>query len=186
MRLALPVSVKFLHKGNKDLSRNMSSYLSLAAIENAELLAQHIQPIIDSVISGNYSLARVLPQIYSVNRDPIKSHVMTLVSILPNCENPEKMALLNLFALVAKDNPSLLEPSIPQLCDGLTSQSTATSTLQVFSNMAMTRPQPLADQTSIIKRTAENFPKTALSSIQLMCLIAKTSQVILMILQVPI
>ena len=178
MRLALPVSVKFLHKGNKDLSRNMSSYLSLAAIENAELLAQHIQPIIDSVISGNYSLARVLPQIYSVNRDPIKSHVMTLVSILPNCENPEKMALLNLFALVAKDNPSLLEPSIPQLCDGLTSQSTATSTLQVFSNMAMTRPQPLADQTSIIKRTAENFPKTALSSIQLMCLIAKTSQVI--------
>ena len=157
MRLALPVSVKFLHKGNKDLSRNMSSYLSLAAIENAELLAQHIQPVIDSVISGNYSLARVLPQIYSVNRDPIKSHVMTLVSILPNCDNPEKMALLNLFALVAKDNPSLLEPSIPQLCDGLTSQSTATSTLQVFSNMAMTRPQPLADQTSIIKRTAESL-----------------------------
>ena len=85
----------------------MSSYLSLAAIENAELLAQHIQPIIDSVISGNYSLSRVLPQIYSVNRDPIKSHVMTLVSIFPNCENTEKMALLNLFALVAKDNPTV-------------------------------------------------------------------------------
>ena len=68
MRLALPVSVKFLHKGNKDLSKNMSSYLSLAAIENAELLAQHIQPIIDSVISGNYSLARVLPQIYSTDK----------------------------------------------------------------------------------------------------------------------
>ena len=42
--------------------------------------------------------------------------------------------------------------------------------------MAMTRPQPLADHTSIIKRTAENFPKTALASIQLMCLIAKTNQ----------
>jgi hypothetical protein len=109
----------------------MSSYLSLAAIENAELLAQHIQPIIDSVISGNYSLSRVLPQIYSVNRDPIKSHVMTLVSIFPNCENTEKMALLNLFALVAKDNPTLLEPSIHQLSDGLTSQATALATLQV-------------------------------------------------------
>ncbi len=107
MRLALPVSVKFLHKGNKDLSRNMSSYLSLAAIENADLLATHIQPIIDSVISGNYSLSRVLPQIYSVNRDPIKSHVMTLVSILPNCENSEKLALLSLFSLVAKDNPTV-------------------------------------------------------------------------------
>ena len=107
MKLALPVSVKFLHKGNKDLSRNMSSYLSLACVGNAELLAQHIQPIIDSVISGNYSLSKVLPQIYSVNRDPIKSHVMTLVSIFPNCENTEKMALLNLFALVAKDNPTV-------------------------------------------------------------------------------
>ena len=53
-----------------------------------------------------------------------------------------------------------------------------TQFFQVFSNMAMTRPQPLADHTSIIKRTAENFPKTALASIQLMCLIAKTNQVI--------
>ena len=44
--------------------------------------------------------------------------------------------------------------------------------------MAMTRPQPLADHTNIIKRTGENFPKTALASIQLMCLIAKTNQVI--------
>ena len=107
MRLALPVSVKFLHKGNKDLSKNMSSYLSLAAIENAELLAQHIQPIIDSVISGNYSLARVLPQIYSVNRDPIKSHVMTLVSILHPCDNNEKLALLTVFSYVAKENPAV-------------------------------------------------------------------------------
>ena len=52
MLLAIPVAVKFLHKGNKDLSRNMSSYLSLAAIENADTLAVHVQPILDSVISG--------------------------------------------------------------------------------------------------------------------------------------
>lgn len=52
MRRALPVAVKFLHKGNKELSRNMSSYLSLAAIENADLLSKHIQLIIDSIISG--------------------------------------------------------------------------------------------------------------------------------------
>ena len=58
MQLALPVSVKFLHKGNRDLSRIMAPYLSLAAMENAELLAMHTQPIIDSVISGNYSLAK--------------------------------------------------------------------------------------------------------------------------------
>lgn len=54
MRLALPVTVKFLHKGNKELCRNLSSYLSLAAINNAELLSKHIQPIIDSIISGKF------------------------------------------------------------------------------------------------------------------------------------
>ena len=78
MKLAIPVAVKFLHKGNKDLSRNMSSYMSLAAIENADLLANHLQPILDSVISGNYSLSRVLPAIFAVDRELIKNHVMTL------------------------------------------------------------------------------------------------------------
>ena len=56
---------------------------------------------------GNYSLSRVLPQIYSVNPDPIKSHIMTLVSILANCENSGKLALLSLFGHVAKDNPAV-------------------------------------------------------------------------------
>ena len=90
----------------------MAPYLSLAAMENAELLALHTQPVIDSVISGNYALAKVLPQIYSVNPDPIKSHVMTLVSILANCDNPEKLSLLSLFAHVAKDNPGMTTTSI--------------------------------------------------------------------------
>lgn len=53
MHRALPVAVRFLHAGNKDLSRNVSSYLSLAAIENVELLSQHLQPVIDSIIAGN-------------------------------------------------------------------------------------------------------------------------------------
>lgn len=52
MQRAIPVAVKFLHKGNKELSRNMASYLSLAAIEHAPLLSPHVQPIMDSIISG--------------------------------------------------------------------------------------------------------------------------------------
>ncbi|KPP61339.1 hypothetical protein Z043_120568 [Scleropages formosus] len=39
MALAVPVAVKFLRGGDRELSRNMSSYLSLAAIGKAELLA---------------------------------------------------------------------------------------------------------------------------------------------------
>ncbi len=60
MKRVLPVAVKFLHKGNKELSRNMASYLSLAAVHNAHLLSRHIQLIIDSVISGNALFIRII------------------------------------------------------------------------------------------------------------------------------
>lgn len=60
MKRVLPVAVKFLHKGNKELSRNMASYLSLAAVHNAPLLAKHIQLIIDSVISGTKSIVIII------------------------------------------------------------------------------------------------------------------------------
>jgi len=175
MQLAIPVAVKFLHKGNKDLSRNMSSYMSLAAIENADLLATHLQPILDSVISGNYSLSRVLPAIFAVDRELIKNHVMTLVSILPNCADSENLALLTLFGLIAKDSPALLEPSIPQLCECLSQQSTAPPTLQVLQDIALAKPKCLVDHISSFKLTAENFPKTTVSVIQLMSIIARTS-----------
>ncbi len=52
MELAIPVAVKFLHQGNKELCRNICSYLSLAAIDNTNLLAQNVVPIIDSCITG--------------------------------------------------------------------------------------------------------------------------------------
>lgn len=34
---------------------------------------------------------------------------MALVSLLSHCDNQEKLALLNLFSLMAKDNPSVRE-----------------------------------------------------------------------------
>ena len=52
MELSLPTAVKFLHQNNKELSRNLSSYLALAAIDNSKLLAKHIVAILQSIISG--------------------------------------------------------------------------------------------------------------------------------------
>ncbi|XP_033610635.1 protein melted isoform X2 [Cryptotermes secundus] len=176
MKRALPVAVKFLHKGNRELSRNMSSYLSLAAIENADLLAKHIQLIIDSIISGNYPLCRVLPQIYAVNTEPLHEHVMALVSLLPLCENPEKLALLNLFALIAKNNPCLLEPSLPQLCEYLSTASTTSATMQVFLNMAGKRPQLLVDHLSKIKQAAECHPNTLCLAAQVISSVGKLNK----------
>lgn len=176
MRRALPVAVKFLHKGNKELSRNMSSYLSLAAIENADLLSKHIQLIIDSIISGNFSLCRVLPQIYEVTKEPVHEHAMALVSLLPSCENQEKLALLSLFAMIAKNKPSLLEPSLPQLCEYLSQAATASDTMKVFVNMAEKRPQLLVDHLSEIKKVVECHPNTLCLAAQVISSVGKLSK----------
>ena len=58
-------------------------------------------------VPGNYSLSRVLPQIYAVKKEPIHDHVMTLVSLLPQCDTNEKLGLLMLFTLVAKNRPAV-------------------------------------------------------------------------------
>ncbi|XP_029070634.1 ventricular zone-expressed PH domain-containing protein homolog 1 isoform X6 [Monodon monoceros] len=50
MALAIPIAVKFLHRGNKELCRNMSNYLSLAAITKADLLADHTEVIVKSIL----------------------------------------------------------------------------------------------------------------------------------------
>ncbi|ERE88649.1 putative ventricular zone-expressed PH domain-containing protein isoform 1 [Cricetulus griseus] len=52
MVLAVPIAVKFLHRGNKELCRNMSNYLSLAAITKADVLADHTEGIIKSILQA--------------------------------------------------------------------------------------------------------------------------------------
>ncbi|XP_031349483.1 protein melted-like isoform X2 [Photinus pyralis] len=176
MQRALSVAVKFLHKGNKELSRNMASYLSLAAIEHASLLSPHVQPIMDSIISGNYPLCRVLAQIYEVSPEPLQGHAMALVSLLPHCDNQEKLALLHLFSLIAKDNPTLLEASVPQLCEYLNSSTTAAPTLQVFLNMAQKNPALLADHVGPLKLTAQRYPHTVCLAAQVISAVGKLSK----------
>ncbi|KAJ8912910.1 hypothetical protein NQ315_017240 [Exocentrus adspersus] len=176
MQRALPVAVKFLHKGNKELSRNMASYLSLAAMEHASLLTPHVQPIMDSIISGNYPLCRVLPNIYEVSPEPFQGHAMALVSLLPHCDNQEKLALLHLFSLMAKDNPSLLEASVPQLCEYLSSSVTAAPTLQIFLYMAEKQPALLADHINAMKQSAQRFPQTVCLAAQIISAVGKLSK----------
>ncbi|XP_060863265.1 protein melted isoform X2 [Metopolophium dirhodum] len=176
MKRVLPVAVKFLHKGNKVLSRNMASYLSLAAIDNSPLLSNHIQLIIDSIISGNYPLCRVLPQIYEVTRDPIHDHAMALVSLLPLCELTEMLALLQLFSLIANNKPSLLEASLPQLCEYLCTSQTVIATLQVFLNLAINQPQLLSDYVPKIKKAAECNPNALCIAAQVLSAVGKINK----------
>jgi hypothetical protein len=70
-----------------------------------------------------------------------------------------------------------LESSVPQLCESLMSSSTAAAALQVFYNVALAKPQILSDHLKHIRATAENQPKTALTAIQVLTLVAKSRKV---------
>ncbi|XP_054287445.1 protein melted-like isoform X1 [Macrosteles quadrilineatus] len=176
MKRALPVAVKFLHKGNRELSRNMAPYLSLAAIDNADLLSKHIQLIIDSIISGNYPLCRVLPQIYAVAKEPIHDHAMALVSLLPQCDLSDKLALLQLFAHIADNKPSLLEASLPQLCEYLSPSTTVTATLTVLLHLANKRAQMLVDYVPKVKQAAECHTNALCLAAQVISAVGKLSK----------
>ncbi|KAF2361057.1 Pleckstrin domain [Trinorchestia longiramus] len=176
MRLALPVAVKLLHKGNSELSRSISSYLSLAAIHSAALLAQHTHTIVDSVIAGNYSLARILPGLYSEAQEPLQRHIMTLVSLLPRCHNhSDTQPLLQLFALVAGHKPALLENSLPQLLECLVSPSTVLPTLQVVLLLTRWRPTILTPYMHRIMDAVDSQPEALTIGLQVICVLGRVS-----------
>lgn len=189
MTVAIPVAVKALQSGNKDLIRNTSSYLSLAAIHNGRLLAQYSLQIINSIttgqfinvdsnclscpfqqgdfekislfdtdielykvlfrrpypslwqdadsinlywsrnfkkcyqicinISGNYSLVRVLQQVYPENKEPFHAHLAPLLAILQHseCDPSEKLSILQLAAMVANYKPEVSQESLIVFCN---------------------------------------------------------------------
>ncbi|XP_063965266.1 ventricular zone-expressed PH domain-containing protein homolog 1-like isoform X3 [Lytechinus pictus] len=142
MELALPVAIRFLRHGNRDLIRNVSSYLALAAIENAHLLAEHCRAIIQSITQGNRSLTRILPQIYTEDPGPIEDCLPDLVSILPGCDENEKSNILQLMALMAKRKPKILKDYVPVLVANLNNPTTSQTVLSALVDIASIDPAP--------------------------------------------
>ncbi|KAM9441637.1 ventricular zone-expressed PH domain-containing protein-like [Salvelinus alpinus] len=105
MALAVPVAVRFLQSGNRELSRNMSSYLSLAAMAKAELLAEHTEAITCSVLGGNHMLLRVLPSVYPKQPRAIHRHLGNLTAMMSQLDSPEQQHLLRLIRMVAEQQP---------------------------------------------------------------------------------
>lgn len=152
MEISIPVAVRFLNKGNKELSRNLASYLSLIAIEHAQLLKPHTNLILDSILTDNYGLSRILISLYEVNSEPIINKSSDLVDIIPKCEAQEQLTLLQLFARIAKVKPSALHGSLQQLCDLISKPLLAQATLVVLLRLAEQRPLLMLEYTEPIRR----------------------------------
>ncbi|XP_051874769.1 ventricular zone-expressed PH domain-containing protein [Pristis pectinata] len=158
MALAVPVAVKFLEMGNKELSRNMSNYLSLAAIGKPEILAKHTETIVNSVLQGNSVLLRVLPSVYEKQPEPINCHITELVQLIPQLEPPEQQHLLRLLQMITKQCPQVLNESISSLIIQLKEPSHSDLILNMLVDLVTSNQCALDNSIEDLKEIAESYP----------------------------
>ncbi|MCI4378928.1 hypothetical protein PGIGA_G00222020 [Pangasianodon gigas] len=158
MALAVPVAVRFLQQGNRELSRNMSSYLSLAAIAKAELLVQHTQAIIISVLGGNSMLLRVLPSVYPLEPDPIHQHIQDLVLMIPELDQTSRQHLLRLLQMISDRHPQALTSLVPSLIGHLSDASLNDALLTVLVDIAQVSPASLSPFLPALRIVGQQTP----------------------------
>ncbi|XP_043852101.1 ventricular zone-expressed PH domain-containing protein homolog 1 [Dromiciops gliroides] len=159
MALAVPVAVRFLQRGNKELSRNMSSYLSLAAITNPDLLAEYTDAIVKSILQGNSMLLCVLSSVYEKQPQPINSHVTELVSLMCQLEPTEQHHLLRLLQIVARTKqPMVLQECIPLLIGQLKNPTHSDIILNILIEISSYEPAALSHFLPTLKEIGTSFP----------------------------
>ncbi|XP_067898302.1 ventricular zone-expressed PH domain-containing protein isoform X3 [Heterodontus francisci] len=158
MALAVPVAVKFLQMDNKELSRNMSSYLSLAAISKPEILAKHTATIVNSILQGNSMLLRVLPSVYEKQPEPINYHMTELVQLMPRLEPSEQQHLFRLLQIITKQCPQVLNESIPSLIIQLKEPSSSDFILNMLVDLVASNQSVLDNSIENMKEVAESYP----------------------------
>ncbi|KAM9852772.1 ventricular zone-expressed PH domain-containing protein isoform 3-T3 [Aulostomus maculatus] len=158
MVLAVPVAVRFLHRGNRELSRNMSSYLSLAAIAKADLLAEHTEAITLSVLGGNHMLLRVLPSVYPRQPDIIHHHLGNLTAMMSQLESPEQQHLIRLVQMVAEQHPLMLSPQVPALVSYLGTQSLTEAILGTLVDVSQASPSSLVSFLPALRTVGQQCP----------------------------
>ncbi|KAF7668942.1 hypothetical protein LDENG_00267550 [Lucifuga dentata] len=158
MALAVPVAVWFLQRGNRELSRNMSSYLSLAAIAKADLLAEHTQAITLSILGGNHMLLRVLPSVYLRQPDTIHHHLGSLTAMMSQLESPEQQHLIRLIQMVAEQHPLMLSPQVPLLVNLLGDHSLTEAILGALVDVSQASPSSLVNFLPSLRSKAQQYP----------------------------
>uniref|UniRef100_A0A8C4DGG4 Ventricular zone expressed PH domain containing 1 n=1 Tax=Dicentrarchus labrax TaxID=13489 RepID=A0A8C4DGG4_DICLA len=157
MVLAVPVAVRFLQRGNRELSRNMSSYLSLAAIAKSDLLAEHTEAITLSVLGGNHMLLRVLPSVYPRQPDTIHCHLGDLTAMMSQLESPEQHHLIRLIQMVAEQHP-FVSVCVPALVSYLGDQSLTEALLGALVDVSQASPSSLVSFLPALRIVGQQCP----------------------------
>ncbi|XP_049630403.1 ventricular zone-expressed PH domain-containing protein homolog 1 isoform X2 [Suncus etruscus] len=159
MALAVPVAVKFLQWGRGTLGRTMSNYLSLAAVSQAELLAEHTEAIVTSILQGNTVLLRVLPAVYDMQPQPINNHLSELLALLAQLEQSEQYHLLRLLPQAAKKKQvEAVETCVPLLVGHLLDSPHPEVILNTLLEIAGHTPAALRSSLPALAQAAERCP----------------------------
>ncbi|XP_038118531.1 protein melted [Culex quinquefasciatus] len=176
MEVTLPVAVKFLNKGNLELSRNLASYLSSAAIEYSYLLSPHVALILESLLNGNYGLCHVLSQIYEAAPEQINAEAERFVEIIPKCELQEQIVILQLLVAIAKNKPGSLVDCIPQLFELAQKAPISTAVMLVILKLSEFKPIKMSEYSESVKNVAQVVPQTIGFAAQILSAIGKSSK----------
>lgn len=157
MTVTVPTAIRALSCGSDELTRNTTSYLSLAAIHNGRLLAQYSIQIISNIINGNFPLMRVVPQIYPENREPFHAHLPQLLKLLQNTDTDqsERLSILQFASMVANAKPDLIVGYLDDLDPFLHFPSTRTAVLHIFlSLISLNRTRALVPRLDALRSAA--------------------------------
>uniref|UniRef100_A0A8C5KHV5 Ventricular zone expressed PH domain-containing 1 n=1 Tax=Jaculus jaculus TaxID=51337 RepID=A0A8C5KHV5_JACJA len=157
MVLAIPIAVRFLHKGNKDC-RNMSNYLSLVAISKADLLADHTEVILKSNLQGNAVLLRVLPAVYEKQPHLIDRYLTELLALMSQLEEEQYHLLQLLHAAVKRKHEEVVQKCVPFLIRYLKDSTHNGIILNILIEISGYEPLALNSFLPMLKEIGERFP----------------------------
>ncbi|KAM5153931.1 ventricular zone-expressed PH domain-containing protein homolog 1 isoform 3-T3 [Callospermophilus lateralis] len=159
MALAIPIAVRFLHRGSRELRRSLSNYLCLAAIAKAELLAEHTEVIVRSILQGNTMLLRVLPAVCEEQPQPIHRHLTGLLALMPQLEQPEQYHLLRLLHVAARRRQvEVVQKCVPFLISHLKDATHNDVILNILTEISGYEPAALDSCLPRLKEIGERFP----------------------------
>lgn len=138
-----------------------------------------IDIILSSLLSGNFSLSRVVLQLYEISSESaIITRTRSIVDILPKCDTIDKNILLQLIATICAANPGialLITDKLPQFFDLILTSSTATLLL-VLLRLAEKKPDIFHEYIGLLIITAQKFPNTICLIGQILSVIGKANK----------
>ncbi|OWA51536.1 Protein melted [Hypsibius exemplaris] len=158
MEKAMPIGIEFLQANNAELTRNMSSYLSLIVIQQPFLASLYVTDILRAILRGNLQLTKVLPQLYTVNPKPVLDNLQSLLVLFGKCGETEKDSLLNLCGLIVRDQPQNLWPVVGILVDMMSDPTCILSVLRIFSLIAGHSAVPFLTHMTKFKKIIDGNP----------------------------